>query len=100
MDIQALLKGTDCSCGRKHTCDIKYCYIEEDACKRLTDLCKGYKKILIVADENTFKASGENVINAIDKPYEKIIFSVGIGRCVLCRCHSAGADSRDYYICQ
>ena len=75
MDIQALLKGIDCTCGRKHTCDIKYCYIEEDACKRLTELCKGYKKILIVADENTFKASGENVINAIDNPYEKVIFS-------------------------
>ncbi len=75
MDIQALLKGIDCNCGRKHTCDIKYCYIEEDACKRLTELCKDYKKILIIADENTFKASGENVVNAIDKPYEKVIFS-------------------------
>ena len=75
MDIQALLKGIDCNCGRKHTCDIKYCYIEEDACKRLTELCKGYKKILIVADENTFKASGEMVVNAIEKPYEKVIFS-------------------------
>ena len=75
MDIQALLKGVDCSCGRKHTCDIKYCYIEEDACKRLTELCKDYNKILIVADENTFKASGENVVNALAKPHEKVIFS-------------------------
>lgn len=75
MDIQALLKGIDCSCGRRHTCDIKYCYIEEDACKRLTDLCKGYNKILIVADENTFGASGKNVVDAIEKPYEKVIFS-------------------------
>ena len=58
MDIQALLKGVDCNCGRKHTCDIEYCYIEENACKRLTELCKDYNKILIVADENTFNAIG------------------------------------------
>ena len=86
MDIQALLKGVDCNCGKKHTCDMKYCYIEENACKRLTDLCKGYKKILIVADENTFKASGENVINAIDKPYEKIIDM----RCSIAMCNLSG----------
>ena len=75
MDIQALLKGIDCSCGRKHTCDIEYCYIEENACKRLTELCKDYKKVLIVADENTFKASGDAVVNSIEKSYEKVIFS-------------------------
>lgn len=75
MNIQELLKGVDCDCGKKHTCDIEHCYIEEDACNRLTNLCKEYNKILIVADENTFNASGEKVVSAIDKPYEKVIFS-------------------------
>ncbi len=75
MDIQELLKGKECECGKKHTCEMEYCYIEENACKRLTDLCKKYKKILIVADENTFKASGEAVVSAVEKPYEIVMFS-------------------------
>ncbi len=29
MDINKLLKGTHCECGKHHTCDIKYVYIEK-----------------------------------------------------------------------
>ena len=75
MDIGQLLRGRQCECGKFHSCDIEYCYIEKNACDRLTGLCKDYKSILIVADENTFKASGSQTINAVKKPYKTLVFS-------------------------
>ncbi len=76
MDINTLLKGVKCSCGRTHTCDIESVYIENGAISRLGKLCEKYKKVLIVADENTFSAAGEKVLAALsDKEINKVIFS-------------------------
>ena len=58
MDIQQLLKGTDCSCGRHHSCDIGFVSIEKGAISHLTALTDGYRSVLLVADENTFRAAG------------------------------------------
>ena len=38
MDIQQLLKGTDCSCGKHHSCDIGFVAIEKGAISHLTAL--------------------------------------------------------------
>ena len=59
MDINELLKGIDCDCGRKHTCDIKYVYVERDAARRLPEILKEFSNILLVADENTYAAAGK-----------------------------------------
>ena len=75
MDINNLLKGVDCKCGKFHTCAIKKVYIEHDATKRLEELCNGYKKALIVADENTFATCGEKAIKNAKIPCEKVVFS-------------------------
>ena len=77
MDINSILSGVKCdACGRMHDCTIKYVYIEKDACRHLSDLCKDYNRILIVADENTFNASGKQVENALcGIEYNKVIFS-------------------------
>jgi len=76
MDIQNLLQGKDCSCGRQHSCDIDKVYIEDGAINRLTSLCAEYEKILIVADENTFAAAGEKTCHALEGKYvNKVIFS-------------------------
>jgi len=77
MDINSILSGVKCdACGKMHDCTIKYVYIERDACKHLTDICKDYNKILIVADENTFTASGDRVEAALNgKEYKRVIFS-------------------------
>ena len=37
MDINRLLSGIDCECGRHHSCDIKYVYAESDAARRFCD---------------------------------------------------------------
>ena len=76
MDINELLKGFDCSCGKKHTCNIQYVYIERGAMERLTGICAEYQKILLVADENTFAVAGEQTVSALKgKDLRRVIFS-------------------------
>lgn len=76
MDINSILKGVNCDCGHFHSCDIERVYIEKDAAKRFKDLCCGYNKILIVADENTYNVGGESVERGLaDKSLTKVIFS-------------------------
>ncbi len=76
MDINNLLKGVDCACGKKHSCDIKYVYIEKNAIERLKEICSPYKKILLVADQNTFGVAGEKTVAVLgDKLFNKVIFS-------------------------
>lgn len=76
MDINYLLKGYECSCGKNHQCDIKYVYIEKNACQKLKAIMAEYQNITIVADENTFAAAGERVLDAIgEKIKSRVIFS-------------------------
>ena len=75
MDINQLLQGVDCACGKKHTCEIKSVYIEKNAAARLTALCCDYRHILLVADENTFAAAGGAVAAALQgKELTRVIF--------------------------
>ena len=67
MDINTLLKGVQCSCGRFHTCPIRYVYVEADAARRLKDVLKGFQNVLIVSDENTENAAGERVRSALSE---------------------------------
>lgn len=66
MNIQSLLKGTDCSCGKHHSCDINFVSIERGAIKHLSTLCRNNKTVLIVADENTYAAAGQDVMMALE----------------------------------
>ncbi len=76
MDINLLLKGKKCDCGKMHCCDIEHVYIEDNAILRLKDLCRNYSRILLVADENTFSAAGEKTEAQLrDKVVRKVIFS-------------------------
>lgn len=76
MNINNLLGGVTCSCGKTHTCDIKYVYIENNATERLKEICRDDSNILIVADQNTFNAAGEKTVAALqDKHIKKVIFS-------------------------
>ncbi len=76
MDINKLLEGVKCECGKTHTCDIDYVYIEKGAISHLKEICEKYKNILIVADENTFGAAGNKTISALaGKHIKKVIFT-------------------------
>lgn len=75
MDINKLLSGVDCSCGRRHTCDIDYVFVEDGAISRLTEITGEYKSVLIVADENTYGAAGKETEAALlGKVSDRVIF--------------------------
>ncbi len=75
MDINELLRGISCSCGKHHTCAIKQVWIGDGAIAHLTDLTSEYRKILIVADENTYRAAGEETERYLsDKDVTRLIF--------------------------
>ena len=75
MDINGILKGVECACGKTHSCNIEYVYIEKNAVDRMTEICKDYNNILIVADENTFSAAGISVEKVLEKKsIKKVIF--------------------------
>ena len=75
MKMQDLLAGRDCACGHHHSCDVKYVIIERGAISRLGKLCEKDTGILVVADENTFRAAGEQTMDALrSKTVKKILF--------------------------
>ncbi len=75
MDINNILHGVECACGKTHHCDIEYVYIEVGAIARLKKLCEQNENILMVADENTYSAAGEYVEKALcRKTVKKVIF--------------------------
>ena len=76
MNINKLLDGVKCQCGKFHTCDIDYVIIENGAISRLKEICRDYNSLLIVADENTFKAAGKKTLSALnEKDIQNVIFS-------------------------
>lgn len=76
MNINQLLKGVKCDCGKFHTCDIEYVYIEKNAIEHLEEICSEYERFLIVADQNTYQAAGEKTQKALEgKTVSKVIFS-------------------------
>ncbi len=75
MNIAELLQGVDCGCGRHHSCAIRYVAIERDAISHLAILCQEDRKVLLVADENTYAAAGRQTEDALaGKQVEKVIF--------------------------
>ena len=76
LDINELLKGVDCTCGKEHSCPIQAVYIEKDAIRHLTELSEDYDRVLLVADENTYGAAGLQTEQALTgKDLRKKIFS-------------------------
>ena len=61
--IQKLLQGrTDCPCGQPHSCDVKYISIRSGAVADLEEICRDYRKIILVADNNTYAICGDRVV--------------------------------------
>lgn len=75
MQLDMLLSGIDCACGRRHTCDIEHVVIGKGVIAQLSDMAQDYASVLLVADENTYAAAGEKTVNALPgKKLRKVIF--------------------------
>lgn len=76
MEIKDLLSGLECSCGRYHSCDIKYVAIDKGALSCLSDITKQYASVLLVADENTYAVAGEKTeVALVGKAVRRVIFT-------------------------
>ena len=76
MNINEILNGIDCTCGKKHTCPIEKIYVEKGAISHLGEICVGYNSILIVSDENTYGAAGKESEKALEgKEIQRVVFS-------------------------
>ncbi len=74
MNIKELLSGISaCECGKSHTCPIDHVIIEENAAEKLPELTKGYGKILLVADKNTYRVCGEQVKRILGERVESLL---------------------------
>ena len=73
MDIQGLLNGRECECGRTHRCEIKHVIIEDNAIARVGELAGAYKHILLVADNNTYPICGDSVKDQIKDKCENVL---------------------------
>ena len=75
MDFEKFFIGMDCTCGKHHSCNMRFVAIEHNAIRHLTQLCLGYNSILVVADENTFSAAGQKVEAALKNIHStKVLF--------------------------
>ena len=49
----------NCACGKDHCCPIEEVRIGEGALQALPELCEGYRHIVLVSDDNTWRVCGE-----------------------------------------
>ncbi len=78
-DIQELVKGIhDCPCGKDHSCPTEAVEIGSGALEKLPQLCAGYEKILLVADQNTYRVGGETAEKLLAEKLEnKVVYQTG-----------------------
>lgn len=61
----------NCRCGREHSTSLKEIEISKDAHKKLPELLEryGYHSVYLIADQNTMKAAGEEVLSILTKAH-------------------------------
>ncbi len=79
MNVKELLDGVEnCVCGKTHRCPIDEVIVKKDAYLELGRLTENYRRILLVSDENTYKAYGIVVENALgDKVAASLVYERG-----------------------
>ena len=61
--------GYDCACGRHHSTDLEFLRIGRGVVETVVEGLKvvGATKPMVIADQNTFKAAGEKVVEILEK---------------------------------
>ena len=79
MDIKQMTLGIhDCPCGKDHNCPIDYVEIGSGVLPRIAEICAGFRKILLVADQNTYRVCGAEVEGyLVGKIAGKVVFRTG-----------------------
>lgn len=61
-----IVEGKICSCGKIHTCGIQTVIVQKGAIARLADYAAAYRRIVVVADQNTDAVCGARVRRQIE----------------------------------
>ena len=61
MNFEKMLQPKECKCGMTHNCDIKRVIVSSGAISELKNVLGAYRKILLVADNNTYGICGKQV---------------------------------------
>ena len=79
MDIQELTDGIQgCACGKDHSCPIRFVEIGSGVLHKLLHICQGFQKILLVADQNTYRACGAEAECILGVQLgDKVVFQTG-----------------------
>lgn len=78
MDINELLNGMDCSCGKRHVCAIDHVVIGQGVLKKIPEICANYKSVLLVSDQNTYRVCAEEVAELLgNKITSSVMFETG-----------------------
>lgn len=70
MNFIEMLQDKVCSCGMVHSCSIKKVIIGNGVINELTTDLKDYRKILLVADQNTYAVCGSQVQRLLGEKLE------------------------------
>lgn len=73
MNFEELLRDKPCECGMTHRCSIKHVIVESGAVKKVGSLLDGYRKVLLVADTNTYATCGREVEEQIGARLESVL---------------------------
>ncbi len=73
IDVKKLLTGINCKCGKRHDCAIRDVILNYGAINKVADLAKGYKKIAVIADNNTYPLCGEKIVNSLKGSVENVL---------------------------
>ena len=78
-DIKELVKGIqNCPCGKEHTCPTEAVEIGSGVLPKIVELCGNYDKILLVADQNTYRVCGVDVEMLLGGKIEgKVLYQTG-----------------------
>lgn len=82
--IEELIRGVEhCPCGRSHECPVEQIEIGAGALQKLPNICTEYKHILLVCDDNTWVACGEQVYDLLAESVENRLILVPNGDVVI-----------------
>ena len=73
MNFEELLKDKPCACGMTHKCSIKHIIIGKGANEKVGGLLGDYRKVLLVADTNTYKTCGDQIKGQIGEKLESVL---------------------------
>ncbi len=66
-DLDSLLSGRpDCPCGKPHLCAMRRAILEPGAVSRIGEAAEGFRRILLVADRNTWALCGETAAEQLE----------------------------------